>query len=134
MPNAIGDFIDWLTPDQLDLAALLDRFGAGVRPAVYELLCDTKGKSRSAASRALKRSVAAGVEFLAPKLVKDFKLDAATATAVATLVVRTVATRGQGQLCAELAKTARPAKPRRRPRKPPTKQPARMRSTVKKRR
>ncbi|MGQ0601627.1 MAG: hypothetical protein ACT4QE_08030 [Anaerolineales bacterium] len=132
--SAVGNFIDWLVPDQIDLradlAGLLDRFGDGVRPALYELLCDTKGKSRSAASRALKHSVKAGVGLIVPMLMKDFKLNAVAATAVATLVIKALATRGQGQLCAELAKSAGPKKPKR---KPPKKRAARTSTTARKR-
>jgi hypothetical protein len=129
--NALSSLVDWLVPDQLeamvselsdfaaspvsvdlrgDLWRLLDRFGDGVKPALYEFLCDAKGRSRSAASRALKHSVEAGVALLVPILVKDFKLDAMAAAGVATLVVKALASRGQDKLCEELSTSAKPKK------------------------
>ena len=147
--NAVGDFVDWLVPDQFesglgglhdDLAVLLNRFGDGVRPALYEFLCDETGKSRSAAKRALNHSVEAGVALVVPILVKDFKLDAVAAIGVATLVIKALATRGQGKLCEELSASVRvkPKKPKRPlkrpPRKPPKKQASRPSRPVKKRR
>jgi hypothetical protein len=154
--GAMSSLLNWIVPDQFealvgeltdfiaspgsaagdlrdDLTVLLDRFGDGVKPARYEFLCDEAGKSRSAASKALRRSVEAGVALIVPMLVRDFKLDAVAAAGVATLVVKALATRGQGRLCEELSNSTRP-KPKKPRRKPAPKRPARKKPAARKRR
>ncbi|MDW8326008.1 MAG: hypothetical protein RMK99_05535 [Anaerolineales bacterium] len=91
-----------LLPEPLEmlLADSLDHFGKQVKPALYAYLCE-KGK-RAAVLQALNQGVEAAVNYLKPRLMRQFKLPAAAASAAATFIVKTLAMRGRARLCAEL--------------------------------
>lgn len=111
-----------LLPEPLEtlLADSLDYFGKQVKPALYAYLCET-GK-RAAVLNELKRGTDAAVNFLKPRLMRQFKLPAPAASAAATFIVKTLAMRGRARLCAELEQQLGPL-PRRRPK--PKRKPAR---------
>lgn len=119
-----------LLPEPLEtlLADSLDDVGKQVKPALYAYLCET-GK-RAAVLKALEDGVEAAVKFLKPKLMKQFKLPAAAAEAAATFIVRTLAVRGRGQLCAELEQQLGPL-PRQAPRPKPKRKPKPLRKPKK---
>lgn len=124
MPTAsLSQLLSALLPDPLEalLADSLDHFGQQVTPALYAYLCES-GK-RAAVLQALDDGVEAAVKYLKPRLMKQFRLSAAAATTAATLIVKTLATRGRGQLCAELEQQLGPL-PRPRPKRKPKRKPA----------
>jgi hypothetical protein len=121
---AFSQLLSALLPDPLEtlLADSLDHFGKQVKPALYAYLCET-GK-RAAVLKALDEGVEAAVKYLKPRLMKQFKLPAAAATTAATFIVKTLAVRGRGQLCAELEQQLGPL-PRPKPRPKPKRKPKR---------
>jgi len=123
-PAPLSQLLAALLPDPLEtlLADSLDHFSKQVKPALYAYLCET-GK-RAAVLKALKEGVDAAVAYLKPKLMKQFKLPAAAASAAATFIVKTLAVRGRGRLCAELEQQLGPL-PRRTPKRKSKRQPAR---------
>jgi hypothetical protein len=112
-----------LLPEPLEtlLADSLDYFGKQVKPALYAYLCET-GK-RAAVLKELKRGTDAAVNFLKPRLMRQFKLPAPAASAAATFILKTLAARGRSRLCAELEQQLGPL-PRRKPKPKPKQKPA----------
>ena len=103
-----------------DSHSLIAQFGKPVEQALFALLCQDS-ELRPALNEALGGNVKSGVALVVPILVGQFALAPAVALVVATLVIKTFATRGQKTLCAELESRAerskvksqkRPSKPR----------------------
>lgn len=97
---------------------LIAQFGKPVEQALYALLCQDS-ELRPTLNEALGGGVKSGVALVVPILVGQFALAPTVALVVATLVIKTFATRGQKTLCAELESGAeRPkAKSKKRPSK-----------------
>ncbi len=123
-PIPLSRLLAALLPDPLEtlLADSLDHFSKQVKPALYAYLCETD--KRAAVRKALNEGIDAAVAYLKPKLMKQFRLPAAAASAAATFIVKTLAVRGRSRLCAELERQLGPL-PRQTPKRKSKRQTAR---------
>ena len=88
-----------------DSHRLIAQFGKPVEQALFALLCQDS-KLRPTLNEALGGGGKSGVALVVPILVGQFALAPTVALVVATLVIKTFATRGQKALCTELESRA----------------------------
>ena len=88
-----------------DSHRLIAQFGKPVELALFALLCQDS-KLQPTLNEALGGGVKSGVALVVPILVGQFALAPTVALVVATLVIKTFATRGQKALCMELESRA----------------------------
>jgi len=85
-----------------DLRSLTSRYGPPAEAALRALLCE-RGSLRHSVEKALDGGVKSALALVVPLLVAQFALAPTVALLVAAFVIKTLATHGQKQLCAELS-------------------------------